>query len=144
MALALTSFGSLRALNLLPADLSAPGHQMVFSNANRNHRQVAGRRSRRVEQRPENPSRWFDRLRAVHGSCPHFVRVAARTKSASCRFVRPWPPTGRFLCQSKSQSGSGATHELDLPSILSLVSSPVDWSEPLKINPHRPGEYQQA
>ena len=40
--------------------------------------------------------------------------------------------------------GSGATHELDLPSILSLVSSPVDWAEPLKINPHRPGEYQQA
>jgi hypothetical protein len=30
--------------------------------------------------------------RAIHGPCPHFVRVAARTKSASCRFVRPWPP----------------------------------------------------
>jgi hypothetical protein len=30
MALALTSFESLRAPNLLPADLSAPGHQRVF------------------------------------------------------------------------------------------------------------------
>ena len=30
MALALTSFGSLRAPNLLPADLSAPGHQTAF------------------------------------------------------------------------------------------------------------------
>ena len=37
-----------------------------------------------------------DWLRAVHGPCPHFVRVAARTKSASCRFVRPWPPYGLF------------------------------------------------
>jgi hypothetical protein len=29
MALALTSFGSLRAPNLLPADLSAPGHHFI-------------------------------------------------------------------------------------------------------------------
>jgi hypothetical protein len=38
-----------------------------------------------------------DWLRIIHGPCPHFVRVAARTKSASCRFVRPWPPVFQRL-----------------------------------------------